>query len=273
MKVRLWGTRGSIASSGPGTVGYGGDTSAVEVRDRAGNLIVLDAGTGLRAIGADGARPGRVDILISHLHMDHIQGLPFFRPVLDPDIEAHIWGPGWPGHPLKEALARYLSPPLFPVRIREMDNVWFHDVEPGRFTVGEIEVTADLVCHPGATLGFRLDDGSAVLAFLPDHEPALANPDFSADPEWTSGSDLAAGVDLLVHDAQYTDEEYRDRVGWGHSAVSHLATFADRSGPSILVPFHHDPAHTDEKLDSMWDGLAGDYRLIPGKAGTVIDLG
>lgn len=276
MRLRLWGTRGSIAASGADTVRYGGDTAAVELLCAGGRLIVLDGGSGIRALGSDPEMTSRVDILLSHLHMDHVQGLPFFPPLLDPDVEVHVWGPVSTTRSLRERITRYLSPPLFPVRVRELANVTFHDVLPGEFELGTIHVTADLITHPGATLGYRLEEEGSVLAYLPDHEPALGNGAFPGEAEWTSGYAIAAGADVLIHDAQYDDDEYESRVGWGHSSMTHLRAFVEMTRPGRLVTFHHDPGHTDAYLDELHEGLRGelsdDIELVPGLADLIVDL-
>ena len=269
MKLKLWGTRGSIAASGPTTVRYGGDTSSVEIRSSENHVLILDGGSGLRPIDtSDG--PERIDILLSHLHMDHVQGLPFFPPLLDPEREVHVWGPVSTTMALRDRLSRYMSPPLFPVRIRDLTNVMFHDVVPGRFELGSIEICADLVSHPGPTLGYRLTEADRVLTYLPDHEPAFGASRFPQEIAWTSGSDLAAGTHVLIHDAQYDDEEYERRVGWGHSSISQLAAFAQMTEAERVITFHHDPAHSDDQLDEMherFERMLGDATLIRGQTG------
>lgn len=275
MRVKLWGTRGSIAVSGPDTIRYGGDTSAVELRCMGDRVLILDGGSGIRALDV-APENKRIDILLSHLHMDHVQGLPFFAPLLDPDVEVHVWGPASTTRTLRQRIARYLSPPLFPVRVRDLANVAFHDVTPGEFEIAGIRVEADLISHPGATLGYRLTENSSSLAYMPDHEPSMGQREIPTKPEWTSGFALADGVDVLIHDAQYDDEEYESRVGWGHSSSSHLAAFTGMAAPGRLVTFHHDPAHTDGDLDVLHQSLAskmsGDTELVPGTPGLVVDL-
>lgn len=269
MRFELRGTRGSIASAGPDTVRYGGDTSSVELRTKNDRVLILDAGSGIRKLGDQLGNEARVDILLSHLHMDHVQGLPFFAPLLDPDVEVHIWGPISTTRTLRARLARYLSPPLFPVRVRELANVVFHDVPPSTFEIDSLEITADLITHPGATLGYRLEEDGKTVAFLPDHEPALCNGNFPGEPEWTSGFALADAVDVLIHDAQYTDEEYLAKVGWGHTSTSQLAVFAGMTGVQRLVTFHHDPSHTDTMLDELHrdlESLAHGFKVVPGTA-------
>ena len=253
MRVTLWGTRGSLAAPGPETVRYGGNTACVEVRGKRNALLVLDAGTGIQRLGAmvRGGR-GRIDLLLTHLHMDHIQGLGFFEPLYERGREIHIWGPPSPTLDLRTRLARYLSPPLFPVRLRDLPcRLTLHNVPPERFEVGGLEVEAALVCHPGSTVGYRISEGTRSLAYLPDHEPALGVREFPGEREWTSGFDLAAGADLLIHDAQYTTEEYQKRVGWGHSSIRDAIAFATVAGARRFVPFHHDPTHDDAMLDCI----------------------
>jgi len=278
VRVTLWGTRGSLAAPGPETIRYGGNTSCVEVRGKDNGLLVLDAGTGIQRLGAAvQGGGGRIDLLLTHLHMDHIQGLGFFEPLYEPGREIHIWGPPSPTLDLRTRLARYLSPPLFPIRLRDLPcRLTLHNVPPERFEVGGLEVEADLVCHPGSTVGYRISDGTRAVAYLPDHEPALGVREFPGEPEWTSGFDLAAGVDLLIHDAQYTTEEYQERVGWGHSAVGDAVVFATLAGVRQLVPFHHDPTHDDAMLDrlDLAARASGDlaFRLSPGMEGATFEL-
>lgn len=252
MRVRLWGTRGSLPSPGPDTVRYGGNTACVEVRTDAA-LLILDAGTGIRPLGASlrGHR-GRIDLLLSHLHLDHLQGIGFFEPALRDEMELHIWGPRSTTQDLRQRLARYLSPPLFPVRLRDFaSRVTLHDVPHRPFEIGDVTISGQPIIHPGPTLGYRITDGSSSLAYLPDHEPALGAPRFPIAPEWTSGHGLAEGVDLLIHDAQYTPEEYEARIGWGHSTTEQVWALARQAEVGRLVTFHHDPGHSDEQLDAM----------------------
>ncbi|HSF86239.1 MAG TPA: MBL fold metallo-hydrolase [Acidimicrobiia bacterium] len=275
MRVKLWGTRGSLAASGPDTVAYGGDTSAVELRIDDDTALVLDAGSGIRRLSDELAHCRRIDVLLTHLHMDHIQGLGFFAPLLDPDVEVHLWGPASPRFTLEHRLSRYLSPPLFPVRLRDTDNVYVHDLDPGTVELGGATVQADFVVHPGLTYGYRITADGGTVAYVPDHEPALGAVDFPGDPEWVSGFDLVNGADLLIHDAQYTEEEYETRRGWGHSTFRHAAALATLAGASRLVSFHHDPAHDDAMLDAVaaaieeWDVP---FEFVPGKAGIGFDL-
>lgn len=279
MRVRLWGTRGSLPTPGPETMRYGGNTSCVELRGTEGTLLILDAGTGIRRL-ASVVPPGmrRIDLLLTHLHMDHIQGLGFFSPLWDPEIEVHIWGPASTTISLRGRLARYLSPPLFPVRLRDLAQaVELHEVPAGEIEIGEFRVRAELVCHPDPTVGYRVQEGGQVVTYLPDHEPALGAQSFPEAPSWTSGSALAEGADVLIHDAQYSDEEYRERFGWGHSTLGQAIQFAEQAGVRRLVPFHHDPSHEDSQLDRMMaqtlDRLRPSLRVEPGLEGLQFEVG
>ncbi|MDR7481934.1 MAG: MBL fold metallo-hydrolase [Armatimonadota bacterium] len=278
MRVTLWGTRGSLPSPGPETQRYGGNTPCVEARCADGTLVILDGGTGIRRLGAVlSPEIARVDILLTHLHMDHIQGLGFFAPLYRPGLDVHIWGPASPTRGLRARLAQYLSPPLFPVQIRDLPcRLAFHDVPFEPFRLGRLEVRAALVCHPGPTVGYRITEDRTVLAYLPDHEPALGARRFPGAPNWTSGFALAAGADLLIHDAQFSDEEYTRHIGWGHSAIGHVAAFADLAGARRVVPFHHDPAHADDVVDALHAqlrGRASSFEVVAGMEGTTVEVG
>ena len=262
MKATFWGVRGSIPTPGPATERYGGNTSCVEVRGSGESLVILDAGTGIVALGHQlGDEVERVDILLTHLHMDHILGLGFFDGLYREGLDIHIWGPDSTVGRLRERLSRYMSPPLFPVRLREFPvRLGLHDVPLGTFDLPGFAVTAGLVCHPGPTVGYRLDDGSGTLAYLPDHEPALGSVRFPELPTWTSGYDLIAGVDVLIHDAQYTEAEYPSHLGWGHSSIGQAIALAEAAGVRHLVPFHHDPAHDDDTLDDLYSSIPAGER-------------
>lgn len=231
-----------------------------------GTLLVLDAGTGLRNLGRLILQdpPAELHLLLSHLHMDHLEGLGFFAPLFSSDVRIHIWGPPSPVSSLQERIARYLSPPLFPVRIGEVPSrPEFHDAPAEPWAIGSARILAHSVAHQGPTLGFRIEADGRSVAYLPDHEPMRGGDVEGKDPRWVSGYDIAAGADLLVHDSQYTEEEYPDRVGWGHSSVAHVVSFANITGAKRLLLFHHDPVHTDEMLElkmararELWKGAS-----------------
>jgi phosphoribosyl 1,2-cyclic phosphodiesterase len=243
-------------------------------------LLVLDAGTGIRRLAATIPESmHRVDILLTHLHMDHIQGLGFFAPLYRPDVEVHIWGPGSATLRLQARLMRYLSPPLFPVNLSELPcALSFHDISSRDIDIGEFRVCSALVCHPGPTVGYRISaSDKSVLTYLPDHEPALAALRFPSLPrEWTSGATLAAEADLLIHDGQYSAAEYPGHCGWGHSSLNQTLDFGTLTGVKQLVPFHHDPDHTDTDIDRLIAEAIEErkpaYRVTPGIEGTIFEL-
>lgn len=253
MKVTFAGTRGSIPTVTKETHKYGGNTPCVMVNDDK-HVLILDAGSGIRALNEAGVLDqfDKIHILLTHLHMDHIQGLGFFIPFFVSGRKVNIWGPSGTSH-LVERLARYLSPPLFPVRIRDFKcDLGVLDIPMKPFEIGAFNIHATYICHPGPTLGFRIEHNGKVLAYIPDHEPALANRDFPGDPKWTSGYELARDADLLIHDAQFSDHEYNHRRGWGHSSYSHVLGFAGLANARKLALFHHDPSHDDARLEEMY---------------------
>jgi phosphoribosyl 1,2-cyclic phosphodiesterase len=247
MRIRYWGARGSIPVPRAEMALHGGNTSCVELTLSDGTEVILDAGTGITDLGRARERGSKpVHLLLTHLHLDHIQGLMFFEPLFDPRCEVRVSGPVAFGGSLLNRLARYISAPLAPIEIRELPaSVSFHDVPTSTFQLGPATVEAGFVNHRGPTLGFRITDGDVTLAYIPDHEPALGQRLGESAREWISGYELARDVDLLIHDAQYTEDEYAGRVGWGHSATDHVVAFARRCGVRRLALFHHDPLHDD----------------------------
>jgi len=254
MRARVWGCRGSVAAPGPDTVRYGGNTSCVEVRLSSGHTLVLDAGTGIRPLGVElqGQEPGELHILLTHLHLDHLQGLGFFRPLFSPGREIHIWGPSSPVQHLSDRIAMYLSPPLFPVRLGDVpSHLIFHDAPEEPVKIGSATVRAAKITHQGPTVGYRIEEFGRVLVYLPDHEPSLGSSLDAVPSSWVSGHDIAQGADVLMHDAQYRDHEYNAHVGWGHSSVATAMMFAERADVDRVVLFHHDPYHTDSELEEL----------------------
>ena len=271
MQVQLWGTRGSIPSPGPETIRYGGNTSCVGVTLEDGSLLALDAGTGIRGLGlALATGPARLHILLTHLHLDHIQGLVFFAPCFCPQTEVVIWGPASPEASLRDRIARYISAPLSPVEVRELPcDVSFRHTPETEWEIGSARIRAASVAHRGPTLGYRIEDGGSSLAYIPDHEPALGADLSSLSEDWISGFALARDASLLIHDGQYADIEYPEHLGWGHSSLSHALSFAARARAERTVLFHHDPLHSDAFLDEhgaeakrRWAEMGGDPDAI-----------
>ena len=260
MRVQLCGVRGSIPAPDADKLRYGGNTSCVLVELDEG-AIILDAGTGIRKLGTQiYGRPGPLHILLSHLHLDHIMGLLFFAPFYDPSANVTVWGPPGGQHGLRRRLARYLSAPLSPIEIRDLPAcVRFAEVPPEPWQLCGAEVSAALVTHRGPTLGYRIAHHGRTLCYLPDHEPGLGADLENTPADWISGLSLARDADLLLHDAQYTAEEYGTTLGWGHSTLTDALRFARRAEARRLLMFHHDPAHADAQLDRLADEARGEW--------------
>jgi len=282
MRVKVWGARGSIPAPGPQMNRYGGNTSCLQVSLGDGEELILDAGTGIRTLGLGLSGRERIHILLTHLHLDHIQGLMFFPPCFRAESEIIIWGPSSPEASLEDRIARYISAPLSPVEVRELPcSVSFRDTPATEWELGGATIRAEAVTHRGPTLGYRISDGETTLAYIPDHEPALGAPLEGVEPEWISGFDLARGADLLVHDCQYTDDEYPDHLGWGHCRLSDALTFARRVEARRLLLFHHDPLHSDEFLDRFgatarraWSELGGaEAEIVLAMEGAELSVG
>lgn len=254
VRVKVWGCRGTLASPGPETNRYGGNTSCVEVRLSDGTLIVLDAGTGIRQLGLSlvPERDKISHVFLSHLHLDHIEGLGLYsmlwRP--DADVDVYVSGPRSGRQSLETRIERYMSPPLFPVELSDAPSKpILQDLPAGEFRLGSAMIRAEKISHPGATYGYRITENGRSFAYMPDHEPALGVDLENTKPEKVSGYAIAQGADVLIHDSQYTTEEYATRVGWGHSLVDDLVTYAHLVDAKQVVMFHHDPMHDDEMLD------------------------
>ena len=271
MRVKVWGARGSVPAPGPEMNRYGGNTSCVEVTLSSGETLILDAGTGIRTLGfALSPEMPRINILLTHLHLDHIQGLMFFPPCFRAESTIRIVGPSSPEASLEQRIARYISAPLSPVEVRELPcDVSFLDAPATEWQVGGATIRAEAVTHRGPTLGYRITDGDTTLCYLPDHEPALGSSLATLDREWISGYDLARDADLLIHDSQYMPDEYPSHVGWGHSSVEDTITFAHRVGAKRTMLFHHDPLHTDGFLDDLHLAAQSAYAALGGDPGQI----
>ncbi|MCU1454240.1 MAG: hypothetical protein JWN46_2386 [Acidimicrobiales bacterium] len=265
MDVSLLGVRGSTPSPGPAFDRYGGNTSCVAVsHDGEPPTLLLDCGTGARRLGTVlGGAPFRGVVLLTHLHWDHTHGLPF-APALDrPDAEVELWLPGQPHGDALAVLSRAMSPPHFPITPDELRGRWqFWSLEPGVTKLAGFEVTAAEVPHKGGrTFGYRVSDGRSVLTYIPDHGPSALGPGPDGLGErHPAALGLAAGADLLLHDAQHTRDELPARASFGHSAIDYAIDLGAQAGVTTVGLFHHDPARTDDELDAIAAAHAADDR-------------
>jgi phosphoribosyl 1,2-cyclic phosphodiesterase len=274
MKLKVWGARGSIPAPGPETMRYGGNTSCIEVTLSDGSTLILDAGTGIRNLGLALPRTeAPIHILLTHLHLDHIQGLMFFAPAFRPESEITIWGPASPEATLCDRIARYISAPLAPVEVRELPSlVSFKEADQVDWQIGSARIRASAVNHRGPTLGYRIEDGDRSLCYIPDHEPGLGTPLAELEEEWISGFGLARDASLLIHDCQYSDEEYPGHLGWGHAPVTDALTFAHRVAARRVLLFHHDPLHSDAFLDELGSVVSTRWGELGGSEHVSVEL-
>lgn len=253
MHVTFYGVRGSTPCPHDNNQRYGGNTSCVVVESAGHEPIVLDLGTGLRVWGEDIPHDGsfRGHALITHVHWDHIQGLPFFVPVLRPGASLKVYGPPPvpPGtQTLTECFEQFIAPPLFPVRIADLPGtIEFITVQDTEISVGDAKVKVRDVPHTGLTNGYRVELDGASVVYVPDHQMPLDGGHEVAD----SVLELCDGADLLIHDAQYTPEEFAAKRDWGHCTVEFAAHVAAEAGVKRLALFHHDPTHDDAFVDCL----------------------
>jgi phosphoribosyl 1,2-cyclic phosphodiesterase len=277
--VHVLGVRGSTPAPGHAFERHGGNTSCLALaRDGEPPTLVLDAGTGLRGLGALlGERPFRGALLLGHLHWDHTQGLPFSRAVDDDGAQVRLCLPDQgDGAAAIDVLAWAMSPPHFPIGPEGLRGSWtFESLAPGTHVVAGFEVLALDIPHKGGrSYGYRISDGRSAIAYLSDHGPLVLGPGPDGwGPYHDAALALATGVDLLVHDAQHTTEELPARAGWGHSAVDYPVALAQRAGSRAVLLFHHDPNRTDAEVDAIVDGFRdAPLPVTAAVEGTTIDL-
>jgi len=253
LKIRFWGTRGSIPTPGPETARYGGNTTCVEVRLNDGTVIIFDAGTGIRKLGQaliQEKYQKEINLVVTHSHWDHIQGFPFFQPAHDPKIHINIFGCPPTFDKLKTILTDQMESKYFPVSFGDLKaKITFTEINQKMQHIAHARLNFLQLNHPGSTYGFRIDEKLSSFAFLTDNE--LKPPKTSAT-NWETFVEFCKGVDVLVHDAMCTDAELRERGGWGHSSNTQVLQLAiEARVKQQLVLSHHDPDHTDQMLDVL----------------------
>jgi diguanylate cyclase (GGDEF)-like protein len=253
MHVRFWGTRGSIPTPGHRTAVFGGNTSCVELRTNDGTTLVLDCGTGIRVLGLDMLRrpgPHRIHLLIGHTHWDHIQGFPFFTPAFLPGTELNIYGSVAFQRSLEDSLSGQMQYSYFPVKLQDLaSRIHYTELEEGFFRIGEILVETQYLNHTAPTIAYRISCDGATVAYVTDHEPFWNSPGpVFHHPGDQRHIEFLRGADLVIHDAQYTSEEYRTKMGWGHSPADYVTDATIAAGAARLALFHHDPTHDDDTI-------------------------
>lgn len=275
--ITFHGVRGSTPCNGPHIARYGGNTSCVSADIPGHQPILFDLGTGARYFGVawPADQPFQGVCLLSHLHWDHIQGLPFFAPVLRPGSRLDMHTPHQGDGPtVAEVVSQMLCPPLFPVRVDDLPgDLVIHEHGDDDFEIGEIQVASRLIPHLGNTLGYRLSWGGATVAYLSDHQ----QPGIDVYETTDNARHLCRDADLLIHDAQYTREEFAQKSYWGHCTVEYAVWLAIECGVRTLALYHHDPAHDDDQLDQLLaeakQRAGGRLEVIAAREGLTLHIG
>ena len=274
MRVQFWGTRGSIAKPGPSTARYGGNTSCIEVRSARGTLVIIDCGTGGHSLGqklksdrklTSAERKGlRGHILISHTHWDHIQGIPFFDPLFAPGNEWDIYGPNGLSRSFREILAAQMQHNYFPVTLDQCGaKIRYHELVEGSFDIDDIKVSTRYLNHPALTLGYRLESDGVTVVYACDHEPhsrLAATGDGEITGQDLRHAEFVSRADLLIHDAQYSAEEYPAKIGWGHSSAEYAVNLGRFAQVKRIALTHHDPLRDDDAIDRLVASIRGKLR-------------
>ena len=276
MRVRFWGTRGSVPTPGPTTVRYGGNTSCVEMRTEAGTLFIFDSGTGIRELGLHLARQGGplcAHLMLGHTHWDHISGFPFFSPAFVPGNRLVIYGARDLDRSLRDVLAGQMHYTYFPVPLGDLRaDIEFMELEEGKIDIEDAVVRTHYLNHTAVCMGYRLEADGASVAYITDHEPYGVVED-GLRRGFVHGGDrrlieFVRGVDLLIQDAQYTPDEYAARRGWGHGSIDYVTDVAIEAGVRRVALFHHEPTHPDDDIDRM----VAASRTRARKAGSYLEL-
>lgn len=277
MCVTFHGVRGSTPCHGDDIQRHGGNTSCVSMTVPGHHPFMFDIGTGARYFGVHQPQDGsfRGTCLLTHLHWDHMQGLPFFTPMLRPGAELDLYAPFQEdGRSVAEVFETTIRPPLFPIAVSAFPGTFrFHDLADGEFTVGDVRVISRLVPHVGATLGYRLEWDGIAVAYISDHQQPYDG-SFRASE---GALELAAGADLLIHDSQYTADEFAAKYNWGHCTVDYAVWFAAKARAKRLALYHHDPTRSDAAIEVIADcanvaGRLGGVEVFAAREGLVVEL-
>lgn len=284
IKLKFWGVRGSIPTPGPKTIKYGGNTSCIEIAFPNEEIFVLDAGTGIRELGEYLVKlinPSKINIFISHFHWDHIQGLPFFVPLRNPEINLVIYGCEEPDSQIKNILSNQMDSTYFPIELTDLAaQISFKSLEQGKYLIGGVEVETKYINHPGYALAYKFSYEDKKIVFISDNEPFLDEKNISIDsgtspvnktesinellPEEIEKMfnqfsesktekliEYISDADFFIHDAQYTPQEYIERKKWGHSPYTYPIDLAIKAKVKKLLLYHHDPQHDDDFMDKI----------------------
>jgi phosphoribosyl 1,2-cyclic phosphodiesterase len=259
MRVRFWGTRGSVPTPGPSTVRYGGNTACVELRTSSDTFFIFDSGTGIRELGLELARRGggvSAHLMLGHTHWDHIHGFPFFTPAFVPGNRLSIYGARDLDRSLRDVLAGQMHYTYFPVPLGDLRaDIDFTELEEGEIRIEDALIRTHYLNHTAVCMGYRVEADGVSVAYVTDHEPYGVTDD-GLRGGYVHGGDrrliaFVRGVDLLIQDAQYTPEEYNEHRGWGHGSADYVIDVAVQAGARRVALFHHEPTHDDADIDRM----------------------
>lgn len=266
MKVTCWGSRGSIPVSGAEYMKYGGDTTCIEINAKSGDVIIIDAGTGMRRLGnrllANGSRS--YSLLLTHAHWDHLMGFPFFKPIYIKGTKIGLYGCAYVQESVKHMISQAMVAPYFPVNFSQLAAEFeFHGVCERNFSIGSVDITTIQLSHPNQGLGYRFTEDGKSFVFLTDNELTLRH-DGGAD--YDAYLRFSAGADLLIHDAEYTKEQYQLTRGWGHSVYTDALRLAQEAGVKEFGLFHINQERTDADMDRLVEDCS---RIVAEKKGSL----
>ena len=252
MIITFYGVRGSTAAPGPQTAKYGGNTSCVHIELDSGNDLILDAGTGIRLLGKKLAKKSTpANIMLSHSHWDHVQGYPFFEPIYQPDRIINVYISVESGRKLLSTLLKQMDGTHFPVKVEDLPSIHvpkFKGIESELYEREGIKVVKQALNHPGGGVAYKIDENGVTCAYVTDNE---LDPPYALSTNYDQWVNYLHGVDVLIHDAQYTEDDMPHKHGWGHSLISQVRQLATDAEVGTLVMFHHDPDRSDAELDEV----------------------